>query len=520
MTNRADIGEKDSSSGRICLLVLGMHRSGTSALSRVMALLGADLPKVLMPPNASNKAGYWESNTISRVNEELLRSAESRWDDWLAFDPAWRSTAKAEDFRTRALSALNAEFGSSSFFVLKDPRICRIVPFWLEVIEEAGVRPLVVMPVRNPLEVAASLERRDGFPPELGHLLWLRNVLEAEAASRGRPRFCCSYDQLMSDWIQIATGAEVELDLSWPRTPDQVAKEVDAFLADELRHHRETPKDVIGNPMLSSWLRDAFAILDRWAAEGEDPADFPTLDRIKAAFDDAAPAFTRLISQGQSRLRAANEALQEALSSVAADKAGRERAEAELIAAQERLREAQTASAAEKASRERAETELMAAQERLREAQTASAAEKASRERAEAQLTAVRDQLREARTAAAGERTARARAQETLTKRFDEIAALTRLLRDVQTLVRRHQDMILQSARFLPAFLRYPLQMAAIRRSGLFDAEWYGRVYKDVTASGMDPLRHFVQYGAREGRAPCAALGSGPIVTGERRKQA
>jgi hypothetical protein len=43
---------------------------------------------------------------------------------------------------------------------------------------------------------------------------------------------------------------------------------------------------------------------------------------------------------------------------------------------------------------------------------------------------------------------------------------------------------------------------AWVKRSGLFDAEWYVRHYTDVAASGIDPLRHYVQFGASEGRAP------------------
>ena len=46
------------------LMVLGMHRSGTSALTRIFSLLGADLPKNLMPPSPANKTGYWESQDL------------------------------------------------------------------------------------------------------------------------------------------------------------------------------------------------------------------------------------------------------------------------------------------------------------------------------------------------------------------------------------------------------------------------------------------------------------------------
>ena len=127
------------SADRTGVLSLGMHRSGTSALSRVLSLLGCDLPKTLIGANSSNEAGHWESTEIARLNDEILASVGSLWHDWLAFNPGWYSSPKAAEFREKALEVLADEFAQSRLFVLKDPRICRIAPFWLEVLEAAGV---------------------------------------------------------------------------------------------------------------------------------------------------------------------------------------------------------------------------------------------------------------------------------------------------------------------------------------------------------------------------------------------
>src|SRR5262245_11007788 len=192
---------------KTALVVAGMHRSGTSAITRVLSLLGCDLPKTLMGGAASNEAGHWESQTLADFNDALLESAGSSWHDWLLFNPGWYRSPKAEEFKERAGALLAQEFGASRLFVLKDPRICRILPFWLDVFDAAGVKPAIIMPMRNPLEVATSLERRDGFDPGLGHLLWLRHVLEAEAASRGTARFYCDYDALMTRWPLLLSRA-------------------------------------------------------------------------------------------------------------------------------------------------------------------------------------------------------------------------------------------------------------------------------------------------------------------------
>ena len=288
---------KAAESRRVCLLILGMHRSGTSALARVVHILGCDLPKTLMDPSNSNPAGHWESLRVAELNDQILATAGSSWHDWLEFNPAWRRSPKAVEFREKARQILNDEYGSSSFFVLKDPRICRIVPFWLEILEECGIVPLVIFPLRNPIEVAASLEQRDGFDPLFGRLLWLRHVLDAELTSRGLPRVFTSYDSLLRGPYSLAAGMEQRLGMSWPRPVANAAEEIDNFLSErDHRHHTEAPERVLDDPLVPAWLRDTFRILSRWATNGEQPEDFAILDRVRSEFNAAGPAFAQLIS--------------------------------------------------------------------------------------------------------------------------------------------------------------------------------------------------------------------------------
>ncbi len=283
----------------VAVVVLGMHRSGTSAMARMLSLLGCDLPKTIMGANSTNQAGHWESQAIARLNDGILTSAGSSWDDWLEFNPEWMRSLKAEEFHDKAKAVLEEQFGSSRLFVLKDPRICRLPAFWFDVIRDKGLKPVAVIPLRNPLEVAASLQKRNGFDPALGQLLWLRHVLDAEYGSRGVPRYFTDFDRLMSNWAAVAMDAASALGISWPRLSNRAREEIDGFLDERYRHHREGHEKVLENRSLSHWLREAFAIFSRWAAEGEDKSDFSALDRIREEFTEAAPAFTRLVSSGR-----------------------------------------------------------------------------------------------------------------------------------------------------------------------------------------------------------------------------
>lgn len=288
---------------RVAVVVLGMHRSGTSAFARVLSLLGCDLPKGLMKPDASNEPGHWESMAVARLNDALLESAGSKWDDWSQVNPGWLQSPKATSFKERAGDLLEQEFGTSSLFVLKDPRICRIAPFWLDVLKARGVRPVALVPLRNPLEVSASLEARNGIHRSLGHLMWLRHVLDAEYGTRGMARSFAGYEGLLKNWPAAAQRMAQAYGFPWPRFSPRVGEEIDAFLSGRHRHHRESAEALLGNPLQPSWLQDAYRILNGWAAHGENAAEFAELDAIRRSLTESAPAFERLASTASATAR-------------------------------------------------------------------------------------------------------------------------------------------------------------------------------------------------------------------------
>ena len=294
----------DSGAKKIAILVAGMHRSGTSALTRVLNLAGCDLPKTLMKPkrNPGNVAGFWESQAIMDLNQEILTSAGSFWDDWRPFEQDWYWSPAAEGCRERARELIQSEFGGSRLFVLKDPRICRLMKFWVEVIRAFGAQPLVVSPIRNPWDVAASLQVRNHIDPSVGQLTWLRHTLDAEADSRGLRRAYLRYERLLSDAQAVVDRLGNDLGVSWPRpSRAQMEMKIAEFLSPELHHHRSEDALALSNPSLSDWVKDSFEIFDRWARGEVRKEDAPNLDRIKAAFDEATPACGHALAAGQQK---------------------------------------------------------------------------------------------------------------------------------------------------------------------------------------------------------------------------
>ncbi len=302
---------KSEKSSRKAVLVLGMHRSGTSALAGTLSILGCDLPATPMKADPNNPKGYFESSKFHVLHDQLLHSAGSSWDDWLPVNQGWFESARAEEYRDRIATALREEFGDSRLFVMKDPRICRLLPLWFDVLDHEGCAPLVVHTHRHPLEVARSLERRDGIGLDLGMLLWIRHILDAERDSRGRPRYFTSYERVMTSWAEMAEGLQEALDVKLPRMTRKVAGEVEEFLAPDLKHFSDSPDKVLRSPMISEWIRDIYRIVESWAESGENEDDLPTLDRIREEFDTAAPAFHRLVEVGQQTSRALKDKIAE-----------------------------------------------------------------------------------------------------------------------------------------------------------------------------------------------------------------
>jgi hypothetical protein len=283
---------------RAGIIVLGMHRSGTSMLTRVLNMLGCELPSSIVGAGVGNEAGHWESKAIVELDDELLASAGSRWDDWQPFNPRWEQSVLSSGYRARAEDVLRSEYGAFPLFVLKDPRICRLAGLWLGALASTGVDAGVVVTVRSPSDVASSLEERDEMQNGYAHLLWLRHVLDAESASRGTRRVFCTYDEFFQDWRSVITRIEVGLNLVLPRNTPIVRAEVAKFIQPGQRHFADVGATGHAEDEVFAWANMIYAILARWSRSGEDASDHPTLDGIRGKFNSASLAFSQLILAG------------------------------------------------------------------------------------------------------------------------------------------------------------------------------------------------------------------------------
>ena len=235
---------------RIAILVLGMHRSGTSALTWLIGRLGAKLPADAIEPTPENPRGYWESTGLIAVDNQLLRTARSSWFDPRALDLSRLAPDALPNLRSLMREAVGRAFGNAPLFVVKDPRQCRFVPVVAQALTEMDATPRAVLMLRSSAEIAASLASRDGTSPAYAHLLCLRHMIDAELGSRGMPRVVVDYDSMLADWRETARKLSPLLGLDEPSLDGEVAAEIDGFIDPSLRHHK-LGREVLEEPLAS-----------------------------------------------------------------------------------------------------------------------------------------------------------------------------------------------------------------------------------------------------------------------------
>ncbi len=225
------------------VIVLGMHRSGTSAVTRVVDLLG-------VPLGARDQLQVeWENEPLQDVNERLLRRAGRRW-AIPPLDDEWLGAARVAELTGDASSALRAAFDGgtgetpTSAWAWKDPRLCLTLPFWMPLLPR---RPVIVLAFRNPLEVAASLTKRDRFDQDHGVALWEIYTRGALRNAAGLPAVAVHYDDLLAHPAEeVARLRDALVQFEVGLAPGGSVDAAVASLERGQRHHRHAPAALAG----------------------------------------------------------------------------------------------------------------------------------------------------------------------------------------------------------------------------------------------------------------------------------
>ncbi|MHA1575381.1 MAG: sulfotransferase family protein [Alphaproteobacteria bacterium] len=242
------------------IFILGMHRSGTSALTSILNIAGLELGENLFPANFCNPKGFFEDNEAKDINDNFLFLSNSAW--YKTEKLKLKKTRLVAFTKKRIKAFLQDRFQNREMFGLKDPRLCRTLPLWQEVLSEMDIQPLYVMVVRNPLEVAKSLEKRNNLDEKISLDAWFQHTLEAERYTRSGNRIVISYDETLNNPInvikKVSKKFEIRLDSS-----KKTEEKLDDFLDIKLRHSAFSLEDLKNNPSVSKDIFELYKAMSK-----------------------------------------------------------------------------------------------------------------------------------------------------------------------------------------------------------------------------------------------------------------
>jgi hypothetical protein len=236
------------------IAVIGMHRSGTSIVARLLNAMGcyAGEPHEMPVPDVFNPTGYWEHREVWALDEDLLAALDTSWLDPARADLSRIGDAARNAFVTRART-IASRLDAHGSWMVKDPRLSILFPIWREALDHS----ICVLVWREPSAVAGSLASRDDLPHAIGLALWEEYTRAMLASTIGLPRVLVSYDDLVADPIGSASRLHQSLlaagasDLALPSDA-----ELRAMIDPALDRHARNG-DLLSRPQ--SGLRDALA---------------------------------------------------------------------------------------------------------------------------------------------------------------------------------------------------------------------------------------------------------------------
>ena len=243
---------------RQLVVILGMHRSGTSLITKSIELLGYTLGDNLMPSGVDNPKGFWEDLDIVRFNDKLLASNQTSWDSLLDSG----SKAYSRELQQEALTLLESKFSNTDRFIIKDPRMSLLLDFWSRCFVEADISVHYLAVYRQPLDVAASLHARNGMETEHGLLLTyaynraLMTFLGDRVFIVGYRRFL---ENPLGELSRIAGRFGEVLD------NEAAGSFIKDFVDPGLSHHGFTKEDLVDHELAFPELVDLSAMMSRMA---------------------------------------------------------------------------------------------------------------------------------------------------------------------------------------------------------------------------------------------------------------
>jgi hypothetical protein len=271
------------------ICILGMHRSGTSSITRAINLLGADLGEEnkISGSGPDNPLGFWEHLDIVNFHVRLLNHFNRTWDTVAPLPDDWHQSESVKPFKVELTRLVKNQFGGHAHWVWKDPRTCLFMPLWREVLDELGIKLVCVFMMRNPLDVAKSLNQRERIAPDRALGLWYNYDLMALQDTTALPMVIVNYDAFIANWEPELRRCAPVIGLDWPVKEQALKLAMNEFIRPDLRHNCSAATDLERAPAPVRELCQML-IAASTSTHGRDEKFDETIHRLAAEFR-AAP---------------------------------------------------------------------------------------------------------------------------------------------------------------------------------------------------------------------------------------
>ena len=220
------------------IIVLGMHRSGTSLIAGVLNICGLFMGNKdeLVSAGDGNEKGFFESKQVLEIDEEILKRNNGVWEDPPLLNVGWEENSKLKDLYTKADRFINKMDIQSDIWGIKEPRMCLTMPFWQKALKGREIK--YIIPVRSESDVASSIHKRNSdISIYRGKYLWIRYWVNILNNTSKKNRYFTFFDNYFSDWnnelkqiIKFLNHNNI--------TFDKRAIEIEKFISPDLRHHK------------------------------------------------------------------------------------------------------------------------------------------------------------------------------------------------------------------------------------------------------------------------------------------
>lgn len=266
---------------RQVIVVLGMHRSGTSAITRGLKVFGIHLGEKLLPSRPDNIKGFWEDLDINAINIELLDTIGHDWHSLTPIRSEELTPRLLNDIQGKAAEVLRHKLNGVNEFGIKDPRISRLLPFWKEIFKVLDVEVRYVIACRNPMSVAQSVAERDGFDIEKAYWLWFDYMVSILLNTNSDDRIVISYENLLENPSKQLQRLSHFLDKEYDPNCIESIQYCNDFLENRLQHSRYSLEELELNKEISNNILLLYKLLYGLSEDRKSPDEHDVISIVE-----------------------------------------------------------------------------------------------------------------------------------------------------------------------------------------------------------------------------------------------